>query len=78
MTSPAALERGYRRLLAWYPRPFRAERADEILAVLMAGAEQGQRRPRLTEAADLIKNAVVIRLFPGRTGPETAASPRRS
>jgi hypothetical protein len=70
MNSSAALERGYRRLLAWYPRPFRAEREDEILAVLMAGAEQGQRRPRLTEAADLIKNAVVIRLFPGRSGPE--------
>ena len=70
MSSSAALERGYRRLLAWYPRAFRAEREDEILAVLMAGAEQGQRRPRLTEAADLIKNAVVIRLFPGRTGPE--------
>jgi hypothetical protein len=70
MSSSAALERGYRRLLAWYPRPFRAEREDEILAVLMAGAEQGQRRPRLTEAVDLIKNAVVMRLFPGRSGPE--------
>lgn len=70
MNSAAALERRYRRLLAWYPRPFRAERQDEILAVLMAGAEQGQRRPRLTEAADLIKNAVVMRLFPGRSGPE--------
>jgi hypothetical protein len=70
MNSPAALERGYRRLLAWYPRPFRAEREDEILAVLMAGAEHGQRRPRLSEAADLIKNAVVMRLFPGRSGPE--------
>jgi hypothetical protein len=70
MNSSAALERGYRRLLAWYPRPFRAEREDEILAVLMAGAEQGQRRPRLTERVDLIKNAVVMRLFPGRSGPE--------
>jgi hypothetical protein len=70
MNSSAALERGYRRLLAWYPRPFRAEREDEILAVLMAGAEQGQRRPRLTETADLIKNAAVMRLFPGRSGPE--------
>jgi hypothetical protein len=70
MNSSAALERGYRRLLAAYPRPFRAEREDEILAVLMAGAEQGQRRPRLTEAVDLIKNAVVLRLFPGRSGPE--------
>jgi hypothetical protein len=70
MNEPAALERGYRRLLAWYPRPFRAEREDEILAVLMAGAEQGQRRPRPAEAIDLIKNAVVLRLWPGRSGPE--------
>jgi hypothetical protein len=70
MNESVALERGYRRLLAWYPRPFRAEREDEILAVLMAGAEQGQHRPRLAEAVDLIKSAVGMRLFPGRSGPE--------
>lgn len=70
MNQSAALERGYRRLLAWYPRPFRAEQEDEILAVLMAGAAQGQRRPRLAEAIDLIKSAVGMRLFPGRSGPE--------
>ena len=67
MNSSVALERRYRRLLAWYPRPFRAEQEDEILAVLMAGAQRGQRRPRLAEAVDLIKNAVVLRLFPGRS-----------
>ena len=70
MSSPAALERGYRRLLAWYPRTFRAEQEDEILAVLMAGAERGQRRPRLAEAIDLIKSAIRMRLFPWRSGPE--------
>jgi len=70
MNEPAALERRYRRLLAWYPRPFRAEREDEILAVLMAGAEQGRSRPRFAEAVDLIRSAVGMRLFPGRSGPE--------
>ena len=70
MNEPAALERRYRRLLAWYPRPFRAEREDEILAVLMAGAEPGRRRPRFAEAVDLIKSAVGMRLFPGRSGPD--------
>ena len=38
MTDQADLERGYRRLLAWYPREFRRENGQEILAVLMAGA----------------------------------------
>ena len=68
--SEVPLERGYRRLLAWYPKPFRAERGEEILAVLMAGAEQGQRRPRLAEALDVIKSAVRMRLWPARSGPE--------
>jgi len=67
---PTALERGYRRLLAWYPRSFRAAQEEEILAVLMAGAEQGQRRPRFAEAVDLIRSAVRMRLWPGRSGPE--------
>ena len=70
MTESAALERGYRRLLAWYPKPFRAERGEEILAVLMAGAEQGQRRPHLAEAVDLIRSAMRMRLRPARSGPE--------
>ena len=34
----ASLERGYRRRLAWYPRWFRRENEDEILAVLLACA----------------------------------------
>jgi hypothetical protein len=66
----AALERGYRRLLAWYPRSFRAAREEEILAVLMAGAEQGQRRPRFAEAVDLLRSAARMRLFPARPGRE--------
>lgn len=68
--SEESLERGYRRLLAAYPRTFRAEQGEEILAVLMSGAQQGQRRPRLAEAADLIRSAVRMRLWPQRSGPE--------
>ena len=52
MTESAGLERGYRRLLACYPRAYRREHADEILAVLMAGAGEEQRRPRLAESAE--------------------------
>jgi hypothetical protein len=64
MTDQADLERGYRRLLAWYPREFRRENGQEILAVLMAGARDGQRRPGLAESADLIRSGVRTRLRP--------------
>jgi hypothetical protein len=60
----SSLERGYRRLLAWYPQPFRREQEDEILAVLMASAREGQRRPRLADAVDLLKSALRMRLRP--------------
>jgi hypothetical protein len=69
VTASSDLERRYRRLLAWYPQPFRSQQEDEILAVLMAGAGQGQSRPRLAEAVDLIKSAVGMRLWPPRSGP---------
>ncbi len=62
MSDSAGLERRYRRLLACYPRAFRREHEHEILAVLMAGADEGQQRPRLGEAADLIKHALWMRL----------------
>ena len=62
MTESAGLERGYRRLLACYPRAYRRDHADEILAVLMAGAGEEQRRPRLAESADLFWSAVKMRL----------------
>jgi hypothetical protein len=41
MTDSSGLERRYRRLLALYPRAFRTEREEEMLAVLMAGAAEG-------------------------------------
>jgi hypothetical protein len=47
MSEVTDLERRYRRLLVCYPRAFRREHEQEILAVLMAGAGDGQQRPRL-------------------------------
>ena len=64
MTDQEHLERAYRRLLAWYPREFRRENEQEILAVLMAGAPPGQRRPGLAESADLIRSGLWLRLWP--------------
>ncbi len=62
MTDAAELERRYRRLLACYPATFRREHGQEILSVLMAGAEEGQRWPRLTEVTDLLRSAFYMRL----------------
>src|SRR5262249_56389946 len=62
MSDPAALERSYRRLLAWYPRGFRREHEEELLAVLLAGARPGQRRPGLAEAGNLIISGLGARL----------------
>jgi hypothetical protein len=56
------LERRYRRLLACYPRSFRRENGEEILAVLLACAQDGQRRPGFAASADLIRGAVRMRL----------------
>jgi hypothetical protein len=63
MSEPSALERDYRRLLGWYPRSFRHEQEDEMLAVLMAGARPGQRRPGLVETADLVTGALAVRFL---------------
>jgi hypothetical protein len=61
-SSPAGLERGYRRLIACYPREFRRENAEEILAVLLATAREGQRRPGFAETADLLRGAARMRM----------------
>jgi hypothetical protein len=65
MTDQANLERTYRRLLACYPRAYRRENGQEILAVLLARAGDGQRRPGLAESADLIRSGLWMRLRPG-------------
>ena len=72
MTGSTGLEQGYRRLLACYPRVYRREHAEEILAVLMAGAPQGQKRPRLAESADVFWSALKMRL----RGPGPASENR--
>ena len=62
-----SLERRYARLLGWYPEPFRSAHAQEVLAVLMAGAGEGQRRPRPREYSDMIRSAVGMRLRGARS-----------
>ncbi len=74
MNTTAGLERGYRRLLATYPRAFRRENEEEILAVLLAAADQDQRRPGLAISADLIRSGLLMRLRP--TVPHSARTVR--
>jgi hypothetical protein len=64
ISESASLERGYRRLLAWYPKWFRLQNTEEVLAVLMACAEDNQTRPSLEAAVDLLKGAARMRLRP--------------
>jgi hypothetical protein len=61
-SSSAQLERAYRRLVLCYPRSFRRENTEEIIAVLLATAREDQRRPSLAEAADLLRGAARMRL----------------
>jgi hypothetical protein len=65
----ARLERGYRRILACYPRSFRRDNEGEILAVLLDAAEPGQGRVGLAEAWDLIRGGVRMRLWPATHRP---------
>lgn len=61
-SNSAELERAYRRLVTCYPRSFRRENTEEIIAVLLATAREDQRRPSLAEAADLLRGAARMRL----------------
>ncbi|HJY60747.1 MAG TPA: hypothetical protein VJ418_30575 [Streptosporangiaceae bacterium] len=65
----ARLERGYRRILACYPRSFRRDNEDEILAVLLDTATEGQVRVGLAEAWDLIRGGLRMRLWPAMPRP---------
>jgi hypothetical protein len=69
MSGQDRLERGYRRVLACYPRSFRGESEEEILAVLLDTAAEGQTRVGLGEAADLIRGALRMRLRPALCPP---------
>ena len=66
-TAAGGLERAYRRLVALYPRSFRSENEEEIVAVLLATAREGQRRPGIAESADLLKGALRMRIGLSRT-----------
>ncbi len=69
MTAQADLERRYRQRLAWYPRAYRRDHEEEMLAVLLAGSQPGQEFPRLAETADLVWGAVRMRLRLGEPYP---------
>lgn len=62
------LERGYRRLLFFYPARYRRVHEEEMLAVLLTTAPEGKRRPGTAEAADLIWGALRVRFQPQRDG----------
>jgi hypothetical protein len=62
MTTADGLEGGYRRLLRWYPPSYRCGHEEEILGVLMAAAQPGQRRPSVRESLDLLRSALKIRM----------------
>lgn len=72
------LERGYRRFLRFYPPSFRVEHEEEMIAVLIHGADPGQRRPKPGEAANLVRHGLRQRLaalaarIPGRWEREHA------
>jgi hypothetical protein len=66
MTDHSPLERRYRRWLALYPKSFRADREDEMVAVLIQGAAPDQTRPRAREAANLAGHALRRRASDGR------------
>jgi hypothetical protein len=71
MSEMRALERAYRRILSCYPRSFRADSEDEILAVLMDAAAEGQTRVGLAELWDLLCGGVRMRLWPAAPRPRT-------
>ncbi|MEQ4302494.1 hypothetical protein ABNF97_14045 [Plantactinospora sp. B6F1] len=56
------LERRYRLLLTAFPARHRRQYHEEMLGVLLDRSRPGQRRPTLTEAADLLTAAARIRL----------------
>jgi len=54
MKDVAALERWYRRLLAWFPAEHRRVYGEEMVGVLLASASEGRSRPGPAEVIDLV------------------------
>jgi hypothetical protein len=68
MTDQSPLERRYRRWLELYPRSFRTEHEEEMVAVLMQGADPDQSHPKAGEVANLAMHGLCRRAgrrFPG-------------
>jgi len=62
VTTAGGLEKSYRRLLRCFPAPYRRRHEEEIVGVLMAAAQPGQRRPGARESLDLLWSALKIRI----------------
>jgi hypothetical protein len=56
------LETRYRRLLRAYPAGHRAAYGEEMIGVLMSGAEEGRRFPSPADAFDLVRAGLTVRL----------------
>ena len=72
MSDETGLERRYRRLLAWYPAQHRHAHGEEMIGVLLASAQDGQRRPRPADALNLALGGLRIRaraVLAGSFGP---------
>ncbi|GIE27546.1 hypothetical protein Ait01nite_005910 [Actinoplanes italicus] len=73
------LETRYRRLLRAYPAGHRAAYGEEMIGVLMSGAEEGRRFPSPADAFDLVRAGLAVRLgrafhAPAGTGWRDAAA----
>jgi len=68
MTSATALERWYRRLLAWYPAEHRRVYGEEMMGVLLASAKEDRRHPGIADVIDLIRGGLRARLRPASDG----------
>ena len=67
------LESRYRRMLALLPAAYRERRAEEMLGMLLDGAADGQRWPRVVEAASVAGLSVRLRTgAPGGSGRAAA------
>ena len=75
MSGAQALERGYRRLLAWYPTWHRQAHGEEMIGVLLAAAPGDRRRPGLGETLNIIWAGLLIRLRPRATALPSGAWP---
>ena len=61
-TMSDALETGYRKVLRLLPRTYQSQHAEEMLAVLMDGAEPGQSKPKAREVLSVAMLGLRLRL----------------